>query len=88
MAERQSDPTFDILAEIVATKMVLQGILEGHLPPEKAERWAELEALVSLIERHATKSVISGAGDALSAKLRESGKDRAIAFVRSLMPKL
>jgi hypothetical protein len=89
MADREIEnrPTAILLAEIASVKLILRAILEGALPQEKSERWAEIEAMVSMIENSARRSTIMGAGADDTKQIMKVAQELAVNFVRGLSPK-
>jgi hypothetical protein len=86
-SEIKNNPLAGIYAEIAGIKMILRAILEGGLPTEKPERWAEIEAMVSLIEANAKRVVIPGAEAEQAQQIVDAAQKLAIDFVRALTPK-
>lgn len=76
-----------LFAEIGAIKLILLALLKGSLPTDKGERWAELEAMIHLIEDAASKMAVRGADNDQSKLLMQQSLDLAREFVRGLSPK-
>jgi len=85
-SEIKNSPLAGVYAEIAGVKMILRAILEGGLATEKTERWAEIEAMVSLIEANAKRVVITGAEAEQAQQIVDAAQKLAIDFVRGLIP--
>jgi hypothetical protein len=87
MAEIEQKTVADIFAEIGALKLMLYAILKGSIPREKPEAWAEIEAMVTVMETAAKSMAVDGADKATSDDLVNRSLKLASQFTRSLSPK-